>query len=116
MRTELKNIPEIEIKIYEFPLFDKKIHLVSQSNHYSLLKNFFSNLENMDWEDAKKELVLEYFALETPDVPADLAWKNYQRIPQRCTVLSSISHKDIEIIKSHCIEHKRNSKIDTLLN
>jgi hypothetical protein len=110
------NIPEIEIKVYCFNLFGKKAHLVSQSNYYDMLEKFFKNLENdMEWDDAIKELVMEYHALEHSDMTPEQFWKMYQRMPQACRILSSFRPSDLDMIKSWVTENKRDKKIDDLL-
>jgi hypothetical protein len=112
--TSIDKIQEIEIKVYNFNLFDNKVYLITQSNHHNLLIDFFNKLnEGIDYDVAKKELVLAYFAQEHPDSTPEKAWKMYQMIPGvfRINFLEAE-----EKIKSTVLQNKRDKKIDALFN
>jgi hypothetical protein len=112
--TSIDKIQEIEFKVYNFNLFDNKVYLIVQSNRHNLLIDFFNKLnEGIDYDVAKKELVLAYLVQEYPDSTPEKAWKMYQMMPGvfRINFLEAE-----EKIKSTVLQNKRDKKIDDLFN
>ena len=112
------DIPEITVSVCKFKIFDKDFNYITQSNYHKIFQNFFDKLNNyVDYDVAKKEMILEYYTQEHPELTPDKAWAFYSRVPSHCRIESSFNDRlNLEkSIKNVIIEYNRDKKIDDLL-
>ena len=110
------DISEIKISLFTFELFGSKIQIILENSYQTIIRDFFLNLNNeVEYEIAKKQLIIDYFKMVIQNITDEKALEIYQKYPNICRVHIIIKDQE-ELIISIVLQNKRDKKINNLLD